>query len=330
MRRAIMSIRQAEIPEDRASRWPHRLAWVLACAVLPLLVMGELVTTYDAGMAVPDWPTSRGHWFYPIQHWLWTFNDFFLEHGHRTIAQLVGLLAIALAVSLWLKDRRRWMRWLAAALVAGVVFQGTLGGLRVWWDDRVLAQIHGLTAPLFFGLCVGLVALTSRRWAAAEAQRHAGARRLRPLGVALTAGFYVEIFLGTQLRHPAWEGWFRWFELWVWLKIIVAAALAAGIVWLLVDLRRNFRDQAVLRRRGRLLALLFVVQLVLAATTWVSNYGFPAWYRNYISPVEYTVVRNGLLQVTATTAHAAAGALCLVTAFTLTLWSFRLLRVAQR
>ena len=40
----------------RLSRWPHRWAWLLACTTFPLLWVGGLITTTDAGMAVPDWP----------------------------------------------------------------------------------------------------------------------------------------------------------------------------------------------------------------------------------------------------------------------------------
>ena len=42
-------------------RWPHRLAVLLVCVVFPLIWVGGLVTTYDAGMAVPDWPTTYGY-----------------------------------------------------------------------------------------------------------------------------------------------------------------------------------------------------------------------------------------------------------------------------
>ncbi|NIP85771.1 MAG: cytochrome oxidase assembly protein, partial [Planctomycetales bacterium] len=57
-----------------------------------LIWVGGTVTTYSAGMAVPDWPTTEGHWFYPLQRWLTGAWDLFLEHGHRMLAQAVGLV----------------------------------------------------------------------------------------------------------------------------------------------------------------------------------------------------------------------------------------------
>ena len=125
--------------------------------------MGGTVTTYDAGMAVPDWPTTYSYWFYPVKLWLAVW-DVFLEHGHRLLAQLAGLLAIALAVAPVAARRSE------VDAVDGVAdrgrrdSQGVLGGFRVLIDDRLLARVHGCTAPLYFGLCAAVVAWTSRAW----------------------------------------------------------------------------------------------------------------------------------------------------------------------
>ena len=53
------------------------------------------------------------------------------EHGHRMLAELVGLLTIVLAIWVWRSDARPWMRWLSAAALATVIAQGVLGGLTV-------------------------------------------------------------------------------------------------------------------------------------------------------------------------------------------------------
>ena len=59
------------------------MAWVLACATFPLLWVGGLITTTDAGMAVPDWPGTYGYnmFLYPWQTWLFGPWDLFIEHG---------------------------------------------------------------------------------------------------------------------------------------------------------------------------------------------------------------------------------------------------------
>src|SRR5512132_4020986 len=112
------------------SVWPHRLAIVLACATFPLLFIGGLVTSKGAGLAVPDWPTTFGHnmFLYP---WSKMIGNIFYEHSHRLVASFVGLLAIALAVAFWLRERRAWLRWLSLIALGLVITQGVLGGLRV-------------------------------------------------------------------------------------------------------------------------------------------------------------------------------------------------------
>jgi cytochrome c oxidase assembly protein subunit 15 len=148
------------------SRWPHRWAVVLACATFPLLWVGGLVTTTDAGMAVPDWPTTYGYnlFLYPWSTWLAGPWDLFVEHGHRLLGATVGMITIGLVVAVWRSDGRRWMRGLALAALVLVVFQGVLGGLRVRLDERTLAMLHGITGPLFFAVAVAMVVFTSRRW----------------------------------------------------------------------------------------------------------------------------------------------------------------------
>jgi len=107
--------------QQPVSPWPHRLAVALVCATFPLVWIGGLVTTHDAGMAVPDWPNTYGYnlFLYPLDGWLAVW-DIFLEHTHRLIAASVGLATIVLAVMLWRSDPRKWIRWLGVAAVLGV------------------------------------------------------------------------------------------------------------------------------------------------------------------------------------------------------------------
>jgi cytochrome c oxidase assembly protein subunit 15 len=341
------------MPRQSVDPWPHRLAWLLACTTFLLINVGGTVTTYEAGMAVPDWPTTYGHWFYPIQLWLTKGWDVFLEHGHRMLAALVGILTIALVSVLWIKDQRKWLRWLAVAMVAGVVFQVIVGGLRVvgdqvvgWLeahqapgmsllcligDDVLLRRLHGCTAPLFFSLCTALVTLTSRAWLQRDkAQAHPAARQVQRLAGFTTLALYLQIVLGAQLRHLSPDSRPGWFEFWVWLKLITAGLIAAGVVWLLIYVLRRAGSEAMIIRRTKMLAAMFFLQLLLGAGAWVTNFGFPAWFRNYIWATSYTVVAEGPLQVITTTAHAAVGSLNLVAALSLTLWSRRLWRDTPR
>src|SRR5271166_3964472 len=99
-----------------APRWVHYWAVLTAVVTLPLLLLGAEVTTKQVGMVDPYWPTP------PWQLWLSSWRDsglgFLIEHGHRLAGYTVGTCTIVLAVSLWLLEPRRWVRWLGLAALA--------------------------------------------------------------------------------------------------------------------------------------------------------------------------------------------------------------------
>jgi cytochrome c oxidase assembly protein subunit 15 len=345
---------QKELNADlRADPWPHRWAWLLACGVFPLIWMGGLVTTYEAGMSVPDWPTTYGSWFYPLQKWLWQLNDLFLEHSHRTIGQIDGIIAIILfisvAISYLYRKQSLSVLLLAAVIIVGLTSQGILGGLRVVLDERVLARIHGCAAPLIFALCTAMVSVTSSAWRGGEQELGAmlakrvkrdgkhvwsqvmptasvGMAPIQRLALVLCAGIYAEIVLGAQFRHPLPEVAPVLSPVLVWSKVIIAALLLGGISYLLIRTMGQLRNAPLLARRVKLLAMLYLLQLALAGGTWVSNFGWPKWFTDNIAAMNYTVVQTGRLQIWLTTAHAAVGSLCFVAALCVTMWSYQMMR----
>src|SRR5450631_4100245 len=106
-------------------RWMHWFAIFLAFWTLLLVVAGGLVTSNDAGLSVPDWPLSYGKLMPKME------GGIFYEHGHRMVATFDGMLMVAMCVWLWMKDERRWMKWLGFIALFSVIFQGVLGGLTV-------------------------------------------------------------------------------------------------------------------------------------------------------------------------------------------------------
>ena len=58
------------------------------------------MTTYRVGMAVPDWPTTfgSGMFAYPLERMLESFGVT-VEHSHRVLASIVGMLTVALVLS---------------------------------------------------------------------------------------------------------------------------------------------------------------------------------------------------------------------------------------
>lgn len=306
--------------------WPHRLAVALVCATFPLIWVGGLVTTYEAGMAVPDWPNTYGYnlFLYPPSTWLSGPFDLFIEHGHRLLGAAVGLLTLATAATLWRQDARVAVRRLAVAAVGLVILQGLLGGLRVLADERLLAQAHGCTGPAFFAVAVALAVCTSRAWLSPGTPRAwPGGDALRRLALTTTLVAYLQLVLGSWLRHmpPGWSH--AAFQAAVLAHLAMAAVLTAHVLALALRCRRLPADLAWVSRRGAVLAALLVAQLALGSATWVSNYGWPAWARRWAFTEGYVVTAESMSQALVTTAHVATGSLILVVALSVALAAWR-------
>jgi len=87
----------------------HRLALALCAATFVLILIGGLVTNTGAALAVPDWPTTFGYNMF-LFPWSKMVGGILYEHSHRLLGAAVGILTVALGVTLWLSERRRWLR----------------------------------------------------------------------------------------------------------------------------------------------------------------------------------------------------------------------------
>jgi cytochrome c oxidase assembly protein subunit 15 len=309
------------------SRWPHRLAVVLVCATFPLIWVGGLVTTYDAGMAVPDWPTTYGYnlFLYPWTTWIAGPWDLFIEHGHRLLGALVGMLTIALAVAVFWRDARRWMRFVAVAALCLVITQGVIGGQRVIQDERLLAKLHGCLGPLFFAVATALAVFTSRLWkngAAIAPSVHAAKLHRLALFTAMLA--YAQLVLGANLRHVPVTASVQEFRAALYFHLAGAAAVAVHVVLVAIHVRRRFSGQTALVRPAWGLVALLAVQVALGVGSWVVKYSIPA-NRDRISLLQgFTIENEGLAQSLIVTAHTAGGSLILALSVVLALRAWRL------
>lgn len=181
----------------------HRVALVVAWSVFPLIFLGGLVTSKDAGLSVPDWPNSYGYNMFLFPPRLWAGNIFY-EHTHRLYASLVGLLTIVLAVWAWRTDPRRWVRWLGVSCLSMVIIQGILGGLRVVLLKLDLAIVHACVGQAFFCLTMLMCVVTSNWWAGAESARSPNdnsGRTLVRLAVIAWAVVFLQLIVGATMRH---------------------------------------------------------------------------------------------------------------------------------
>ena len=290
-----------------ANLWPHRIAVVLACATVPLLFIGGLVTSKGAGLAVPDWPTTFGYnmFLYP---WSKMVGNIFYEHSHRLVASSVGLLTVALALTLWFREERNWLRWLGIAALGLVVLQGVLGGLRVILLENTLAIIHAAFAQAFFALTVSLVVFTSASWSRnLQNDPLADGVRLRRLCMSTTAVIYIQAVFGAILRHTGER---------LDAHLFFAAVVALHVALLVSRITRLYPQQVTLARPAGLLATVLLTQLSL---------GFASYLAKFTSAVSLTTGSVVLL----TTSHLVVGALMLATSVVLTLYCYRLSLAAE-
>jgi heme a synthase len=182
-----------------ALRWFSR---VLVLLTLFLIFMGGQVKSHEAGLSVPDWPTTFGEnmFTYAPSNWV---GGIFHEHTHRLVASSIGFLTIVLAIWLTLTERRRWVKGLGWFALAAVIAQGLLGGLTVILMLPAWVSIaHGILAQTFLMITILIAYTQSKEWDTREASDEPSAQHpLFKPAMVMTAAVYVQLFLGALMRH---------------------------------------------------------------------------------------------------------------------------------
>jgi cytochrome c oxidase assembly protein subunit 15 len=265
----------------------HRFAkFLVACTVL-LILAGSLVTSHDAGLSVPDWPTSYGWNMFTFPPSMWVANIFY-EHGHRLVASAVGFLTIIMAVWLWVAEPRRWMRGLGVAALVAVIAQGLLGGLTVkFFLPPAVSTAHAALAEIFFCMTVAIALFTSPGWqrpnAATEAVDDPFVRRL---AMTTTALVFCQILVGAAMRHtgaglaiPDFPLMFGHLVPDHWDAAILvhfvhrvgALVVAAMALWTSVTIWQRHSDHVDLAHPSLLILIFIVFQTTLGALTVLSR-----------------------------------------------------------
>lgn len=295
--------------------WTALFAKVTVAATFLLVVAGGLVTSHEAGLAVVDWPNTFGTnmFLYPLARMT---GGIYYEHAHRLFGALVGLTTIALAVRLWRRDPRPWLRWLAAAAVVLVIVQGVLGGLRVTGGftlsvseadmapNIALAVVHGVLGQVFLCVVVAIAAATSLWWSAAPpAEPRATLPGDRSLQQWLVATLLVQLVLGAVQRHLAWG-------------LIIHISLAAVVTMLAVIAGARawgmYHGTWPVQQLGQAVIGVVSVQVALGIAALAVTQG------------RAIVGSPTALEVTIATAHQATGAALLALSVALALWTRRL------
>jgi cytochrome c oxidase assembly protein subunit 15 len=188
-----------------------------------------------------------------------------LEHGHRIMGAIVGLLAFLLALALFAADRRLSVRVLGMLMVLTVVGQGLLGRYRVTLNalwGRELAAVHACVAAICLLMMAAIVCATSKRWFAATQVAHDETARLRAGGVALCLLIYVQFIAGAALRHLgtglAWH-------------LAVAAVSVLLVLWLAVLVLLDPPLRIALAHPATLLLALVIGEVLLGLSAFLAN-----------------------------------------------------------
>ena len=325
------------------NNWLTRFALATAVATLVLIGVGGLVTSKGVGMSVPDWPTTYGYnmFLFPISKWV---GGIFWEHSHRLMASAVGLLTTILAIWLWVKEPRRWMRWLGVAAFFGVVLQGVLGGLRVVWLKDEIGIFHAALAQLFFVLLCAITLFSSRWWRNLLVMRkpQIDGAGLRGALLLTTALIFGQLLLGATMRHqhaglsiPDFP--LAYHKVWPALDANSIAAYNAQRVETAGE-NPITAFQIVLQLAHRLVALLILCLVIFCARSTRRNLGLEhplaklslAWVGLVLVQVilgAATIWSNKAADVATT--HVVTGALTLANGALLTIISFRVLIPAR-
>ncbi len=273
----------------------------VAFATFIVIVAGALVTSNDAGLAVPDWPTSFHTFHMPRM-----VGGVLYEHGHRMLAGFTILLTLGITIFTLAVDRRAWMKKLAIGAFATIIVQAILGGVTVLnFLPPAVSTAHAVVGQTFFCIAVAIAILTARKFSG-EVEKTALDRR-KPTLIGLTLlsvlVLYVQLALGGMFRHKgmSWEP-----------HVFNAIVVAIVLTWTSVRVLSYYSQVEALRRPATTMLGLLMGQLCLGFISFLAKV---VWGKDAVQPQP--------LMVWSTVAHVAVGALLLATAVVLAIQAWR-------
>jgi len=289
------------------NRAHHIFAVFTACAAFVVITAGAMVTSNDAGLSVPDWPTSFGY-LVKVPRFVGGIR---YEWSHRMVAGTLVTLTLAIAIWTLLVERRRWLRWLAVGAFCTVIAQAILGGLTVLFlQPPAVSTAHATVAQTFFCIAVAIAVFTGRKWIEEQPQVEFDSRRPSLYRLTWLSIFvvYVQLILGGMFRHHGMS----W-----WPHVLHAGIVAFVVAWTAVRALSVYSRIEAVRRPAIIMLSLLIMQLCLGFTAFLTRV---AWGKDAVQPE--------LPMVAATVAHVAVGALLLATTVVLAIQVWRHVPVA--
>ncbi|MEZ4400561.1 MAG: COX15/CtaA family protein [Kofleriaceae bacterium] len=202
----------------------NRLAKLVAFMAFLMLIIGGTVNATGSSLAC-EWSVRCNDHFFPTMS-----GGVLYEHGHRQFGWILGLLQIALTVTLW--RRRPAARRLAILTLVMVCVQGVLGMVTVKYKlPWIVSTIHLLHGMAYFGVLLVIAYLTRPVVGPLPEEANLQRDRVAALGVGrrwvlvVLGMLFVQITLGGLVRHfeatlacldmPSCQGGAYWSEAFV-------------------------------------------------------------------------------------------------------------------
>jgi heme A synthase len=178
----------------------HRFTLALLALTVVLITLGGYVHNTESSLAIPDWPLSYGGVMPDMEQApAGTEANVAIEHTHRMVATLVGLLTIVLAVLLQRRSTDPLVRALGWAALVLVIVQGTLGGITVLLKlPTPVSTAHLGTSLVYFGT---LILIAHRTRTAPGPDRTPALAGAAGWAKAAAVAVYVQALLGALVRH---------------------------------------------------------------------------------------------------------------------------------
>ena len=218
------------------------------------------------------------------------------EHSHRLIGSAVGILTVALTLLIFIRDPRKWLKWVGIIALVAVIVQGVMGGLRVAQLSKTLAIVHACLGQAFFGLTACLVLFTAREWSEPVLVRQTSDEtRLWRLTLLTTGFIYIQLIFGAILRHTGSR---------LDAHLLFAALVTIHIFLLTRRILTSHFYNKRLVSSALILSGLLILQLILGLGAYLAIFG---------------KAMDAIAVVAVATSHVSVGALMLATSVVLTL-----------
>lgn len=298
---------------EQANRYHPALFWLaLLTSVIAFVLIGSggTVTSTGVGMVDETWSLSFLNLF-TVRGFEEVIKNLglFIEHSHRLIGFVVGVLAMALAVLCFVfeKDRRRWI---GVGVLIAVGLQGALGAARILLNNkqgvvntllgRDYAMIHGFFGQVTFAFLVGCTLSFSLSWVLRRQDRSSLAEEFQTNSKLLLILFLVQLTIAVLVRHYGGG------------LLIIAHASVAGLILLFVSRvvwRSNQLNSTLVRTPVLALGLEVLMMITLGTAAWWFGAGYGAMEES----------STDMHRMTLATLHQWLGALTLATSLVLVL-----------